>query len=187
MEPERGYSGQIEPAISWSAILAGAAVGLGLAVALTGVAAGFEYRLAFGMASRGALSAFTPTVGAVAVVVQVLSAGLGGYVAGRMRHHWASAHTDEAHFRDTAQGLIVWGVITVASVLLAAPFADQLAAVAASAPLADTPARAAGISAQASLFMGVGMLLSAFTAAVAARVGGMRTEEMHVKGRAVRA
>jgi hypothetical protein len=41
--------------------------------------------------------------------------------------------------------------------------------------------RAAKISAQASLFMGVGMLLSAFIAAVAGRIGGLRAEEMHVR------
>jgi Mn2+/Fe2+ NRAMP family transporter len=51
------------------------------------------------------------------------------------------------------------------------------------APLADlTPAqltRTAQIGAQISLFLGIGALTSAFSASVAATVGGLRRDEMH--------
>jgi hypothetical protein len=47
-------------------------------------------------------------------------------------------------------------------------------------PMMD-PVRVAGIAAQSSLFIGVGMLLSAFVAAVAARIGGQQSETMHIK------
>ena len=175
-----------EAALSWSAINAGALVALATSVFLTLLAAGFGYDLAgSALASRGSLAAFTPELGAGAVAIQVISAGLGGYLAGRLRHAWTAAHDDEAHFRDTAQGLIVWALSTVAGVLLVAlviaPYAAQLTP--APAELGD-PMRAAHIAAQSAFFIAVGLLLSAFTAAVAARIGGLHTEHMHGKRRA---
>jgi len=177
----------VEPPLSWSAIFAGVAAALAVAILLTVLASGFGYSLSMGgLWSRATLAAFTPMLGAAAVAVQVISAGLGGYLAGRLRHHWLRAHIDEAHFRDTAHGLIVWSVATLAGVVLVsmvlAPYSERLAllAVATNAAVAPfDPTRAAQIMAQAAFFSGVGMLLAAFTAAVAARVGGERTEKMH--------
>jgi hypothetical protein len=176
-----------EPALSWSAIVAGTLVAVATSVLLTVLASGFGYDLAAGaLASRRALDAFTPEVGAAAVAIQVISAGLGGYLAGRLRHAWTLAHLDEAHFRDTAQGLIVWALATVVGVVLTAlviaPYAAALAPAAAATPPVDA-ARAAQIASQSAFFTAVGMLLSAFTAAVAGRVGGLQTEHMLAKGR----
>jgi hypothetical protein len=47
------------------------------------------------------------------IIVQWLSAGLGGYLAGRLRTKWANIHTHEVFFRDTAHGFITWAVATV--------------------------------------------------------------------------
>jgi len=47
------------------------------------------------------------------------------------------------------------------------------------ARLAEDEKRAADLAAQFSLFMGVGLLLGAFTASVAAAIGGLRRDEMH--------
>jgi hypothetical protein len=44
------------------------------------------------------------------IAVQLFASGVGGYLAGRLRTRWVSVHTDEVYFRDTAHGLIVWGV-----------------------------------------------------------------------------
>jgi hypothetical protein len=178
----------MEPALSWSAIFAGAVVALAISVFLTLLAAGFGYDLgAGGLATRRSLIAFTPVLGAGAIAIQVASAGLGGYLSGRLRHTWFSAHTDEAHFRDTAQGLITWAVATLGGVVLAAtvvtPYAEQLAATPSTSTGVDA-ARAAHILVQAAFFTAMGMVLSAFTAAVAGRIGGLRTEEMQAKGRA---
>lgn len=180
-----------EPVLSWSAIIAGALVALAVSILLTLLAAGFGLNLAVGgVSSPGSLSAFTPELGAAAVAIQVISAALGGYLAGRLRHAWTLAHTDEAHFRDTAQGLIAWALATVVGLILAAslltPYAERLAAVASAAagPPQLDPVRAGHILAQSAFFTAVGMLVSAFIAAVAARLGGLRTEEMHAKGRA---
>lgn len=189
-----------EPVLSWSAVIAGALVALAVSILLTLLAAGFGYDLAFGgLPSRASDNAFTPIVGAGAVVIQVISAMLGGYLAGRLRHPWTSSHADEAHFRDTAQGLIMWALATVAGIVLGltvlGPYAASMAmlttppadlspaAVAASiTPTPEQAARQAHIAAQAALFTALGMLLSAFMAAVTARIGGLRSEEMHARG-----
>jgi len=177
----------LEPALSWSAIVAGAFVALAASVLLTLLAAGFGYDLAAGgLSTRRSLAAFTPVLGAGAVAIQVVSAGLGGYLAGRLRHPWRNAHGDEAHFRDTAQGLITWAIATIAGVVLAAtviaPYTEQIVIATTTIPTSATDVEhAAHIMVRSAFFTGVGMMLSAFTAAVAARIGGLRAEEMHLK------
>ena len=47
------------------------------------------------------------------IVVQWLSALLGGYIAGRLRTKWVNLHTDEVFFRDTAHGFLVWALATL--------------------------------------------------------------------------
>jgi hypothetical protein len=174
--------------VSWGAICAGAAVAVASSIVLTLAAAGLGYTVSYSaVASRGFLSAFTPTVGAGAMVVQVLWGAFGGYIAGRLRTIWHGVHDDEAHFRDMAHGLVAWALATVILVVLGAavlgPYADALAAQAAAPPSPPTPEeakRAADIAAQAALFLAIGMLLSAFVAAVAGRIGGQRNEDMHL-------
>jgi hypothetical protein len=41
------------------------------------------------------------------------SAGLGGYIAGRLRVKWPTLRTDEVYFRDTAHGFLAWAVATL--------------------------------------------------------------------------
>ncbi len=63
------------------------------------------------------------------------------------------------------------------------PYSDSLSIQAQAALPPPTPEqlqRAANIASQSALFMAVGMLLSAFVSAVAARIGGMRNEHMHL-------
>jgi hypothetical protein len=67
---------------------------------------------------------------------------------------------------------------------LAAPYAAQLAVATAPTSGAADTASAAHNLVQSAFFTAIGMVLAAFTAAVAARVGGLRTEEMHAKGQA---
>ena len=42
------------------------------------------------------------------VVVQWISAGVGGYIAGRLRTERTGLHTDKVYFRDTAHGVLAW-------------------------------------------------------------------------------
>ncbi|HEY8005170.1 MAG TPA: hypothetical protein VIE16_13130 [Phenylobacterium sp.] len=166
-------------AVSWSAIFAGAVTSLALAFVLTALAAGFGMKLAQPWPGGHPQAAdFTPTVGAWLIVVQVLASALGGYLAGRLRTKWTNVHGHEVYFRDTAHGLVAWALSTVGGVLLVAGVLSQSTGAAAAMAAID-PAREAGLAGQASLFMGVGMLLAAFTASVAAAIGGLRRDEMH--------
>ncbi|HEY7899710.1 MAG TPA: hypothetical protein VIC25_00870 [Caulobacteraceae bacterium] len=187
---ERDFA--IDRPVSWPAIFAGAATAVAAGTFLTTLAAGFGLDVSRGaLATRSSLAAFTPALGAWAIAAQVIASGLGGYLAGRLRHAW-DLHLDEAHFRDTAHGLVTWAVATIAWVLLAAlvlgPYADRLsgAAVATGAVDLTVPAqtdRMAHIAAQSAFFIAIGMLLSALVAAAAARLGGLRSETMLVRPR----
>lgn len=180
MDQDHAFGHEPQSAVSWGAVFAGAVAALALSFVLLGLAAGFGMKLATPWpGGRAAYDGFDPILGAWMVAVQVVSSALGGYLAGRLRTKWLNVHTHEVHFRDTAHGLLVWALATVAGVALVAHMAPaaELAAAAVSDPVALQ--RQANLAAQASLFMGVGLLLSAFTASVAAAIGGMRRDEMH--------
>jgi hypothetical protein len=193
---------EAQSAVSWGAIFAGAVAALALSFVLMGLAAGFGLTLVSPWpGAHPSLTGFTPILGAWMIVVQVLASALGGYLAGRLRTKWVNVHSHEVHFRDTAHGLLVWALSTVAGVVLVAtvmaPPAEHAAAVAvvAAAPTADgavqplaapdpvamqiAAAHDASVTAQLSLFMAVGLLLGAFIASVAAALGGLRRDEMH--------
>jgi hypothetical protein len=171
-----------QSAVSWGAVIAGAVAALAMAFVLMALAAGFGLRLASPWpGGRAATADFTPILGAWMIVVQVLSSALGGYLAGRLRTKWLNVHAHEVHFRDTAHGLLVWALATVAGVVLAAGVMPSPAEVASATAALDPAAlqRQANIAAQLSLFTAVGLLLSAFIASVAAAIGGLRRDDVH--------
>jgi hypothetical protein len=184
-------AGEPHATISWAAILAGAVASLALSLVLSTLVAGFGLKLVSPWPGQApAAGGFTPVLGAGIIAVQVVSSALGGYLAGRLRTKWLNLHSHEAHFRDTAHGLLAWAVSTiVGAVLLATVFAAPSGAAAfQGAPEPADPAtvaaltrNAADIASQISFFIGFGLLLSAFTAAVAAALGGLRREEMYAK------
>jgi hypothetical protein len=168
-----------QSAVSWGAVFAGAVAALALSFVLVGLAAGFGLHLASPWPGAApSLTDFTPMLGAWMIVVQVLASALGGYLAGRLRTKWLNVHDHEVHFRDTAHGLLVWALSTVAGVILAATVLAPATEHATAVALGMTE-RDAGISAQFSLFLAIGLLLGAFVACVAAALGGMRRDEMH--------
>jgi hypothetical protein len=172
---------EAQSAVSWGAIFAGAVAALALSFVLLGLAAGFGLKLASPWpGARASLADFTPILGAWMIVVQVLSSAFGGYLAGRLRTKWLNVHSHEVHFRDTAHGLLVWALSTVAGVVLVAtvlaPPAEHAVALAVMATERD-----ANVAGQFSLFLAVGLLLGAFIASVAAALGGLRRDEMHTK------
>jgi hypothetical protein len=168
-----------DSAVTWSAVFAGAVATLAMTFVLGAVAAGLGYRVASPWpGTAGGVGDFSPTLGAVMVLVQVLSFGLGGYLTGRLRTKWKHVHDHEVFFRDTAHGLLSWALATVAGAVLAgAVLGASTARVAADA----LTGRDADLATQFALFMGVGLLTSAFTAAVAAAIGGMRRDDMHAE------
>jgi len=106
-------------AVSWSAVLAGAAVAAALSVALFALGAGLGLASVSPWAASGvSMTTFGILTGAWFLAVQLFAPGVGGYLAGRLRTTWTSVHTDEVYFRDTAHGFLVWAVSAVVTVAL---------------------------------------------------------------------
>jgi hypothetical protein len=104
-----GFAGK--SGVSWGAILAGAAVAIAASLILLALGGGLEFASISPWPGRGAsATAFTVYTAIWLIVVQWVSAALGGYIAGRLRTRWVGTHTHEVFFRDTAHGLITWSV-----------------------------------------------------------------------------
>ena len=101
-------------AVSWAAVFAGAAAAAALSLILLILGTGLGLSWLSPWANEGA-SAKALGVGGFAWVVfmQLASAALGGYLAGRLRTKWVSLHTEEVAFRDTAHGFLAWGIATL--------------------------------------------------------------------------
>jgi hypothetical protein len=101
-------------ATSWGAILGGSFVIAATSLLLLALGAGFSLSTISPWPYAG-VSATTFGVITVIwfVVIQWISAGIGGYVAGRLRTAWTGLHTDEVYFRDTAHGVMAWAVAAV--------------------------------------------------------------------------
>jgi hypothetical protein len=106
-------------AVSWGAVLAGAFVAAATYLMLLLAGAGFGFASMSPWGDEGA-SARTLGIGVIVwlVIIQIISAGLGGYIAGRMRTKWVDVHSGEVYFRDTAHGFLVWAVAAVVSAFL---------------------------------------------------------------------
>lgn len=116
-------------AVSWAAILVGAVAATALSLALMLLGSG----LGFSSVSPWSDSSPSPTtVGVTAIcwiiVQQWVSAGVGGYLAGRLRTKWTGIHTDEKLFRDTAHGFMAWGVATIFTAALLASTMSSIVA-----------------------------------------------------------
>jgi len=105
--------------VSWGAILAGAfaAAALSFILVILGFGLGFSSVSPW---SGSGLSAQTIGWSTVAWITftQIAASAIGGYMAGRLRVKWASVHTDEVYFRDTAHGFLAWAVASLATAAL---------------------------------------------------------------------
>ena len=101
-------------ATSWGAVVAGAVAAAAATLVLMLVGAGLGLTMVSPFSSEG-ISLGSATVGTAVwlIVVQWLSALLGGYMAGRLRTRWVNLHTDEVFFRDTAHGFLAWALATL--------------------------------------------------------------------------
>lgn len=104
--------------VDWHAILGGGVV----AVAVGSVFAGFGAALGLSTISaepgEGSLNFMILLSGVWVVISLVASYLAGGYIAGRMRRRIDAASAEEVTVRDGINGLIVWGVGIVLSVVL---------------------------------------------------------------------
>ncbi len=105
--------------VSWAAIFAGALAAAVLSLLLFILGIGLGLSSVSVWSSKGVDG---DAVGWSAVAwiafTQLASAGVGGYIAGRLRTRWQGIHTDEVYFRDTAHGFLSWGLATLLMVAL---------------------------------------------------------------------
>jgi hypothetical protein len=108
-----GSSGA-QSAVSWAAVIAGgvAAVAITLLLVALGTGIGLS-SVSPWSSSNPSATTFTLLAAVWLIIVQWLSSGLGGYLAGRLRTKWTSLHTDEVFFRDTAHGFLAWALASI--------------------------------------------------------------------------
>jgi hypothetical protein len=117
------------PAASWGAIFAGAVVAVATSLVLLALGAGLGFASISPWPGQGVSAPTFAITGAIwLIVTQWLSAAIGGYIAGRLRHRWLATHAHETFFRDTAHGLVTWAVATMAVAVVATGSIGSLAA-----------------------------------------------------------
>jgi hypothetical protein len=108
-------------AASWGAIIAGAFVAAAVSLILLALGSGLGFAsISFGPNRGASLTTFAVTSAIWLIVMQWVSAAVGGYTAGRLRTRWIGTHHHEVFFRDTAHGFVTWAVATVLVAGLAA-------------------------------------------------------------------
>lgn len=101
-------------AASWPAIFAGATAALAVSLLLAALGSGVGLSSISPWPNSGASpTGFTVLTAIWLVLMQWLSALLGGYLTGRLRTKWAGTHDHEVFFRDTAHGFVTWSLATV--------------------------------------------------------------------------
>ena len=110
---------QSASAVSWGAIVAGAAAAAALSLILLLLGVGLGLSSVSPWAYDG-VSATTFGVSSILWVtfMSLAASAVGGYLAGRLRTKWVSVHTDEVYFRDTAHGFLAWAAATLATAAL---------------------------------------------------------------------
>ncbi|WP_395447928.1 hypothetical protein ACHMW7_23945 [Aminobacter sp. UC22_36] len=102
------------PAVSWGPVIAGAFTAAAITLILMLLGSGLGLTMISPWSSQGvSVTTFAVSTAIWLVVVQWLSAGLGGYLTGRLRTKWVGIHTDEVYFRDTAHGFLAWALATL--------------------------------------------------------------------------
>lgn len=104
-------------AISWPAVIAGAAVSAALSLVLLALGSGIGFASINPWASSPDITTTraATVAGVYLVMTAIIASAIGGYLAGRLRHLWTGVHSDEAFFRDTAHGVVTWATATLAS------------------------------------------------------------------------
>jgi len=183
VEEEVVVAGPTGKANDWGAIIGGALGAIAVSIIL--FTAGFGFGIStvepWSFANE-APATFAIGTGIWLIVMQWLSAGFGGYLAGRLRAKWTALRTDEVLFRDTAHGLLAWALATVIVAALfaigtgiagtAAVTADPGAAADAADAAAAMSQEALEAAANFSIFTAISLLVGGFIGAVAGGLGG---------------
>lgn len=140
-------------AVSWAAIIAGAFAIVAIGLILLALGSGLGLSSVSPWPNSGPSATTFGVLAAVwLIIVQWVSAALGGYITGRLRTKWVGVHTDEVYFRDTAHGFLAWAV---AAVIMAAALSSAASSVLgnvvrAAGSVASTTAEGAGAAATQS-------------------------------------
>jgi hypothetical protein len=130
--------------LQWTPVFAGALVAS--AVSLVLIAFGTALGLAIVSSSptwRDTSPALTTLSGLYLLLAALVSFGVGGYLAGRLRERWdPSARNDVVEFRDGTHGIVAWALAVVITGVVAAASAASL--VSKTAPPATSSATTAG-------------------------------------------
>ncbi len=114
-------------AVSWAAIFAGAFTAVAITLILLSLGAGLGLTSISPWPNSGvSATTFTIMTGLGLIVVQWLSAAIGGYITGRLRTKWVGVHTHEVFFRDTAHGFLTWSLATVVGAMFLASAASSV-------------------------------------------------------------
>lgn len=101
-------------AVSWAAIIGGALTAVAITLLLVALGSGIGLSsVSPWSSSNPSATTFTLLAAVWLILVQWLSSGLGGYVAGRLRTKWSGINRDEVFFRDTAHGFLAWALASV--------------------------------------------------------------------------
>src|SRR5690349_12874972 len=150
-------------AISWGAIIGGAVAAAALSLILLALGSGLGFSSVSPWSNSNPSATTFGVVSAIwLIIIQVLSAGLGGYLAGRLRTKWVGVHTDESYFRDTAHGFLAWALGAVVSAGLLASVASSLVGT--------------GVQAAGSAVSGLGSAVSSAAASAAGQAAGSMSE-----------
>lgn len=137
------------PGVAWGAVVGGAFVAAAFGLALMALGAGLGFSSISPWRNAGASVVTIGIATAIwLLVVQAISAGVGGYVAGRMRPKWTDLTVRESAFRSTAHGLLVWALaVVMTGAFLASAAAVMIGGTAKAAAVAGVGA--AGVAAMA--------------------------------------
>ena len=171
-------------AVSWGAILAGSTASAAATLVMVAFGIGVGFSVVSPWAEHGiSATTFTIPAGIYLIVMAMIPATIGGYLAGRLRSQWQTVHEHERYFRDSAHGFLVWALATiVCAAVLGGAFTHLLGgATAGLAPAVGVGADVARKSAAAfSLWLVASMLAGALSASLAAIEGGnLRNREWY--------
>ncbi len=136
--------------MSWSGVIAGALTAIAITAVIVALGSGIGLSLASPFSSSPSGGTLT-ILGAVWLVfAQAVGFATGGYMAGRLRANPGRWHTGEVKFRDAANGLVVWAIGVVLSMLLLAGAVGKLTSAAGTAATAVGAAATVGATAGAT-------------------------------------
>lgn len=144
-------------AVSWAAIICGAIATLVTMLVLISLGTGFNLLTVSPWPNSGVTATtFTLAAAIGLIVVQWISAGVGGYLAGRLRTRWTGVHTNEVFFRDTAHGFMSWALATLVGMMMVTSAAAFVTSTGADA-LSNVAGGAAQGASQAAAQTGIGI------------------------------